>query len=223
MQRASSFDLTARPRRAFNVRKRTQGADTFLIKKVEIFRLDALGEAVWARCDGETPVTDMVARLMPLFPQEDFVTLMQAVARSILFLAQRNLIEPLGVTPTLPHALERAPLDESLTRLMQAFHRDPGVSWEEGLPRETAEKVQTRFYRICYEAYWAAVEDKRHALNEQTFRVRWKERFLINREAATRAFADKFVLKSWRFKASQNKIFMTLKGSVYEGDVDHRR
>lgn len=223
MQRASNFDLSARPRRAFNVRKRRQGAETFLISKVDIFRLDPLGEAVWARCDGETTVTEMVARLAPLFPQEEFVTLMQAVARSILFLAQRNLIEPLGPPPPFPPALERAPLDESLTGLMQAFHRDPEAAWDEGLARETAEKVQTRFFRICYEAYWSAAEDKRHAMNEQTFRTRWRERFIVNREAAASAFAEKFGLKSWRFNPAQNKIFMSLKGSVYEGDVDHRR
>jgi hypothetical protein len=104
---------------------------------------------------------------------------------------------------------------------MQMTHRD-AAPWEKELTRETAEKVQNRFYRICYEAYWAAAPDRRRILNERAFRNRWGERFLLDADTAARAFANEFGVKLWRFKPAENRIIMVRGGSVYEGDVDNR-
>lgn len=218
---SSSFNLAVCPRRAFYVRKRRTGAHVYLIHIAKLYRIDDLGEAIWNLCDGETPVTDMLARLAPLFPQTNGIELLQAVVRSLLFMSQQALIEPWDA-PVLPPALDYAEFNKPLAALMQTSHHEAALPWEKELTRKTAEKVQNRFYRICYEAYWAAAPDRRRVLNERAFRNRWAERFLLDADIVARAFADQFDVKRWRFSPAENRIIMVRGGSVYEGDVDNR-
>ena len=221
MSLTSSFNLSVCPRRSFQVRQRRMGGRTYLIRLAEIYSIDALSEAIWSLCDGETPAAEMLGKLGLLFPNLTAPELVQAIVNTVLFLAQRKMIDS-WEPPLLPPPLPEAPYSEPLAALMQAFQRHPETPWAEDLPRPTAEKVQHRFFRICYESYWASCEDKRHALNELAFRNRWGERFLINRARATREFGDNFGLRSWYFIPPQNKIIMVRDRAVYEGDVDHR-
>lgn len=216
-----SFNLAVCPRRAYYVRKRRTANGAYLIHLSELFQIDGLGEVIWSLCDGETPVADMIGRVRQSFPQTEGIELLQYVASSLLFMARNNLLEPWWPL-TLPPAIESATFDKPLAALMQEFHKDKSTPWDQPLTRAVSEKVQIRFFRICYESYWAAVSDKRHAMNELTFRNVWAEQVVLTKDTAVQAWANEFGLQRWYFKPQENRIVMSLGKSVYEGDVDHR-
>jgi hypothetical protein len=65
------MNATARPSRAFYVRKRWDGSRICLIHLTDLVELDVVGEAAWDLADGSRTVMELIAEVGKLYPPHD--------------------------------------------------------------------------------------------------------------------------------------------------------
>ncbi|MGZ2744886.1 hypothetical protein [Burkholderia stagnalis] len=85
--------LTARPQRAFYVRKRWDGDGVYLIHLTAIIRIEKFEEAVWDRLDGESELGEVMAGLSSLFSDISPFVLDALVARCIIRFAEYGFLQ----------------------------------------------------------------------------------------------------------------------------------
>lgn len=87
-----SLDLDTRVRKAFYVRKRKAGGETFLIFLTTIYAIDEFSETLWELCTEERAIGELVREMTERYTALDPLRCLSLVAHNVVVLLECRML-----------------------------------------------------------------------------------------------------------------------------------
>ncbi len=90
------LDSATRLQRAFFVRKRKSGGQTFLICLASIVEIDGFTEALWDRCRERITLHRLTAEMASIYRQVEPMKVLELIAHNVIVLSSARFLQILG-------------------------------------------------------------------------------------------------------------------------------